>query len=56
MTNSKMWRARDIVPSIPYSDVPRAAEGLHASSVCTSALCRHRTFVSDQPSPTRAAE
>ena len=28
MTNSKMWRVRDIVPSISYSDVPRAAEWL----------------------------
>ena len=28
MTNSKMWRARDIVPSISYSDVPRAAKWL----------------------------
>ena len=28
MTNSKMWSAPDIVPSITYSDVPRAAEWL----------------------------
>ena len=28
MTNSKMWSAPDIVPSITYSDVPRATEWL----------------------------
>lgn len=28
MTNNEMWNAPDIVPTITYSDLPRAAERL----------------------------
>ena len=28
MTNNEMWKAPDIVPSITYSDLPRAVEWL----------------------------